>query len=83
MATPRYYADPKLRPKLEPSLYNPQDDELLFFRKLTGIEDENELKSHILTVQAKAYEVSDVLIPLPPEAKLRYDISPGLRISVH
>jgi hypothetical protein len=56
--TPRYYADPKLRPKLDPGLYSPQDEELVFFRKLTGIEDENELKSHILTVQAKAYEVN-------------------------
>lgn len=82
MATPRYYADPKLRPKLEPSLYNPQDDELLFFRKLTGIENEDELKSHILAVQAKAYEVSTMYI-VSTVTHSEVKESPGLRISLH
>lgn len=59
MAQKRYYADPKLRPPLNPDLYNLQQDELEFFQKLTGITDEIELKSHIISVQAKAYEVID------------------------
>ncbi|KJA22934.1 hypothetical protein HYPSUDRAFT_40436 [Hypholoma sublateritium FD-334 SS-4] len=53
----RYYADPALRPPLNPDLYNLQQDELAFFQKLTGITDETELKSHIIYVQAKAYEI--------------------------
>lgn len=57
-STAQFYADPQLRPKLDPSLYSLQNDELAFFRQLTGIEDEDELRSHILAIQAKAYDVS-------------------------
>jgi len=53
----RYYADPALRPPLNPDFYNLRQDESTFFQKLTGITDENELKSHIISVQAKAYEI--------------------------
>ena len=57
MAQKRYYADPALRPPLNPDFYNLKEDELAFFQNLTGINDETELKSHIISVQTKAYEV--------------------------
>ena len=44
--------------KLDPSLYNPQQHELEFFKEQTGIEDDEELKAHILAVQKEAWEVS-------------------------
>jgi len=51
------YADPAVRPKLDPKYYHLKPDELTFFQHLTGIRDEQELRQHILDVQAKAYEV--------------------------
>ena len=51
------YTDPALRPKLDPSYYYLQPDELAFFQRITGINDEDVLRQHILSVQAKAYEV--------------------------
>jgi len=44
-------------PKLNPSYYHLQPDELAFFQHITGIEDQDVLKQHILTIQAKAYQV--------------------------
>ncbi|KIL67227.1 hypothetical protein M378DRAFT_73824 [Amanita muscaria Koide BX008] len=44
-------------PPLDESLYSLDEDELAFFKSETGINDEGELKKHILTVQARAYEV--------------------------
>ena len=44
--------------KLDPSLYNPQPHEVEFFKERTGIEDDEELKAHILAVQKEAWEVS-------------------------
>ncbi|KIM39740.1 hypothetical protein M413DRAFT_446648 [Hebeloma cylindrosporum] len=51
------YTDPAFRPKLDPSYYHLQPDELAFFQLLTGINDEDVLKQHILSIQAKAYEL--------------------------
>ncbi|TFK75138.1 hypothetical protein BDN72DRAFT_559978 [Pluteus cervinus] len=42
---------------LDESLYALGDVEKAFFKELTGIQDEDELKQHIITVQAKAYSV--------------------------
>ena len=47
---------------LDPSLYSPTAEEVAFFQKLTGINDETDLKNHILAVQAKAYEVRMVYL---------------------
>ncbi len=47
----------KLNP-LDESLYKLDDEELAFVKAHSGIEDEEELKKHILAVQAEAYEVS-------------------------
>jgi len=56
-------ADPKKRLPLDISLYSLQGDQLEFFRTTTGIQDEEELKQHILNVQAKAYEVCHISFP--------------------
>ncbi|KAG7448598.1 uncharacterized protein BT62DRAFT_889725 [Guyanagaster necrorhizus] len=42
---------------LRPELYSLSGDEAAFFKSETGIEDDDELKSHILTVQAEAYKI--------------------------
>ncbi|KAH9481460.1 Methyltransferase adrK [Psilocybe cubensis] len=51
------YGDPATRPSLDPSRYSLEEDERQFFALLTGINDEEELKKHILAVQEKAYQV--------------------------
>ncbi|KAJ7590065.1 hypothetical protein C8J56DRAFT_588339 [Mycena floridula] len=42
---------------LDPALYVLQDDQLAFLKSHTGIQDEGELKNHVLAVQAKAYKI--------------------------
>jgi hypothetical protein len=48
---------PYLQLKLDPSLYNLKDDEKAFLKHMTKIEDEEELKEHVLSVQQQAFEV--------------------------
>lgn len=43
--------------ELDPSLFKPTPDEVDFFKTMTGIQDFEELKDHILRVQKEAYEV--------------------------
>jgi hypothetical protein len=43
---------------LDPDLYWMQDSEREFFRAHTGIQDDEELKRHVLDVQRQAYSVS-------------------------
>ena len=43
---------------LENTFYDPDDEAKEFFKKETGITDDNELKQHILKAQAKAFAVS-------------------------
>ena len=47
-----------LKPELDTSFYSLEGEELEFFRKLTGITDEEKLKAHIVSVQVKAYQAS-------------------------
>jgi len=54
---PHIWADPARRPPLDASLYNLQEDEQDFYTQQTGITDPEELRKHILNVQAQAYEV--------------------------
>ncbi|KAM6495368.1 hypothetical protein JOM56_008074 [Amanita muscaria] len=54
MTAPQVVPNP---PPLDESLYSLDEDELAFFKSETGMDDEGELKKHILTVQARAYEV--------------------------
>jgi len=42
---------------LDESLYDFAEDERTFFKQQTGIPDDDELKAHIIRVQAEAYEV--------------------------
>ncbi|KAJ8509376.1 hypothetical protein ONZ45_g8455 [Pleurotus djamor] len=51
------FTDASTRPPLDESLYVPKPDELAFFKNITGIKTDDELKQHILQVQAKAYNV--------------------------
>lgn len=51
------YAELASKPTLDNSFYSLAGDELAFYRRHTNIEDEDELKKHILKVQAKAYNV--------------------------
>ena len=43
---------------LDEKLYAIDDEALDFMKKQTGIQDTEELKKHIMTVQAEAYSVS-------------------------
>jgi len=42
---------------LDPTLYALGTESLTFFKTITGIHDDDELKEHILSVQAQAYAV--------------------------
>ena len=44
-------------PPLDPSLYALGTESLVFFKSTTGIHNDDELKEHILNVQAQAYVV--------------------------
>lgn len=44
---------------LDPSLYSPTEAEVEILKKLTGIEDEEDLKRHAIEVQTEAYSVSE------------------------
>ena len=44
---------------LNPSLYAPTPEEVAFMKKWTGIEDEEELKEHAISVQKEAWDVSE------------------------
>jgi hypothetical protein len=47
------------RPPLDDNLYRLDDDERAFLKTQTGIDNDEDLKAHILAVQAKAYDVCD------------------------
>lgn len=51
------YHLPMSRESLDPSLYALSGDELAFFKERIGIQDDEELKRHIITVQNSAYQV--------------------------
>lgn len=42
---------------LDKTLYTLGEEEIAFFKSQTGIDDEEELKQHILRLQKEAYEV--------------------------
>ena len=44
---------------LDERLYDLTDEECSFFKQQTGIQDDDELKAHIVQVQAEAYKVCD------------------------
>lgn len=51
---------PASMPTVDTSLYNLSPEQAAFFKTQTGIDDDEELKRHILEVQAKAYKASHV-----------------------
>ncbi|KAG6918961.1 hypothetical protein DXG01_010200 [Tephrocybe rancida] len=51
------YADPARKPPLDQAFLVLSSEELSFFKSQTKIEDEDELKEHIISVQKKAYEI--------------------------
>ena len=74
MATPSVYPtlvvdisvramNPVAKP-LDDSLFKINDQAYQFMKDQTGISDEEELKQHILAVQAEAYRVSDNVVCL-------------------
>jgi hypothetical protein len=46
---------------LDEKHYNLSHDEAAFFKKETGIDDDEALKQHILALQAEAYNVRDLV----------------------
>ena len=46
---------------LDPSMYAPDEEEKAFMKTTTGIQDDEELKTHILAAQKKAFGVSSAV----------------------
>ena len=46
---------------LDPSMYAPDEEEKASMKTTTGIQDDEELKAHILAVQKKAFSVSSAI----------------------
>jgi|SRR6267154_3606906 len=70
---------------LDESLYDFTEEERTFFKQQTGIPDDDELKAHILQVQAEAYEVCiHELLNLVIAAFITYFIlKTGLSLPLH
>ena len=45
---------------LDERLYDLSDEERSFFKEQSGIQDDNELKEHIIQVQTEAYKVGNL-----------------------
>ena len=54
------YAMSGPEPPLDENLYALPEEGRTFFKQQTGIPDDDELKAHILRVQAEAYKVCNV-----------------------
>ena len=63
----------KLNP-LDESLYKLDEEGFAFMKTQTSIDDEEELKKHILAVQAEAYEVGFDYSPLAGPLTIMYGI---------
>lgn len=59
MAQDHYFPELASKSPLTPDFYNLRQDERENFQNLTGIADDDALRAHIITVQTKAYEVTD------------------------
>ena len=68
-------------PPLDPGLYALTENQTAFFKELTGIKDDEELKYHIISTQHKAYEVCSPASPAEVPNELLY--SAGLCVSVY
>ena len=45
---------------LDPELYNPSDAEKAFFKEQTGIQDDEQLREHIIAVQSEVWKVLSI-----------------------
>ena len=63
-------SDPDVVP-LDDALYRIDDEALVFMQGQTGIQDTEELKRHILDVQAKAYSVSSCILKTISDKSLK------------
>jgi hypothetical protein len=50
---------------LDENFYNPTEDSVSFFKTLTRISDDEELKRHVIAVQTEAYKVRPGLPAIP------------------
>ena len=57
ISTPQESTQPRYYKALDERLYNLNDEERSFYKEQSGIQDDEELKAHILQVQAEAYKV--------------------------
>lgn len=62
--------------ELNPDFYNPQPQDVAFFKQQTGIHDDELLKQHIMQVQAKAYKVH-LLPSLLHDLRAHSTLTPG------
>ena len=62
-STPAEQKSTKRGRALDERFYDLTDEERTFFKQQTGIQDDEELKTHILQVQVEAYKVCR-LVPL-------------------
>ena len=56
-SSPQTPIQPSPNLALDENLYDLTEEECAFFKQRTGILDDDELKAHILRLQAEAYEV--------------------------
>jgi hypothetical protein len=46
---------------LDENMYSLKEEEIAFYKQQTGIQDDEELKQHVLAVQKEAYDVRQFL----------------------
>jgi len=69
---------------LDERFYNLTDEETNFFKQQTGIQDDGELKAHILQVQAEAYKVCGLGIAAKHLTMAEMnDLKTGSSLSLH
>ncbi|TFY73959.1 hypothetical protein EWM64_g10053, partial [Hericium alpestre] len=66
---------------LDPSLYNLKGDEVAFYKQQTGIQDDEELKRHIIEIQTGAYAVGASFSPVA-SFRLTYALNLDIPISL-
>lgn len=50
--------------QLDPNFYRPTEAEVAFFKRQTGIDDDEELKEHIIKIQHEAWDVRSKASPV-------------------
>lgn len=65
MSPESIFTDASKRPPLDDSLFSLEADEEAFFKELTGITDDEELRRHIIGIQKQAYEVLSAEVSFP------------------